>query len=272
MFYKRKLIKMIPKKIHYVWVGNNPKSQLILNCIESWKTQLPDYELIEWGNESIKDIDIPYLHEAYEHKKWAFVSDVIRLYALYTQGGIYLDTDVEVRDSFNSFLEHDFFSGYELHNNIYSPIVTAVMGASPQNSIIKDLLDNYKCNSFITDKNRFNLLPNTARVTKYFEQKFKIAPPYDGETTLYLTENSIIYPYYFFCTPKKNKPNYSIHLFDGSWIPGFSRRDKITFAGYSIARFKRVANNEILDLGISDQIILIINVSKNKKFALIRNG
>lgn len=263
---------MIPKKIHYVWVGNSPKSQLILNCIESWKTQLPDYELIEWGNESIKDIDIPYLHEAYEHKKWAFVSDVIRLYALYTQGGIYLDTDVEVRDSFNSFLKHDFFSGYELHNNIYSPIVTAVMGARPQNSIIKDLLDNYKLNSFITDKNRFNLLPNTARVTKYFEQKFKISPPYDGETTLYLTENSVIYPYYFFCTPKKNKPNYSIHLFDGSWIPGFARRDKVTFAGYSITRFKRVANNETLDLGINDQIILIINVSKNKKFALIRNG
>lgn len=262
---------MIPKKIHYVWVGTAPKSALILKCIDSWKKYLPDYEIIEWGNESVDLIDNQYLREAFAHKKWAFVSDIIRLYALYTQGGIYLDTDVEVRASLDQFLKHEFFSGHELHNHTYLPILTAVMGAKQNNAIIKDLLDNYKNRPFIIN-NRFDLQPNTLRVTDYFKNKFQIYPPYNGEMTLQLTDNAIIYPYYFFCTPKANKPNYTIHHFDGSWIPGFARRDKLTMGKLTLTRFKKVANNETLDLGVKDKLLLSINISKNKKLALIYNG
>ncbi|EKT54174.1 glycosyltransferase family 32 protein [Providencia burhodogranariea] len=103
---------MIPKIIHYIWVGDNQKPQFVLDCIATWKKYLPDYEIMEWGNECLKIIDNAYAHEAYENKKWAFVSDYIRLYALYKHGGIYLDTDVEVTKNFDDFLALDFFSGY----------------------------------------------------------------------------------------------------------------------------------------------------------------
>ena len=87
---------MIPKKIHYCWFGGNPLPSLAVKCIESWKKYLPDYEIKEW-NESNFDLNYnDYVREAYEAKKWAFITDVVRLYAMVTEGGIYMDTDVEV--------------------------------------------------------------------------------------------------------------------------------------------------------------------------------
>lgn len=262
---------MIPKKIHYVWVGDQPKPELVLKCIQSWKEQLPDYEIIEWGNDAVSLIDNQYIHEAFANKKWAFVSDVIRLYALYEYGGIYLDTDVEVRASFDEFLKHDFFTGHEIHNGIYAPIVTAVMGARPGSKIIGDLLNIYHDRTFIIN-DQFDMQPNTVKVTKYFEKEFNIHPPYKGEEAITLMDNCVVYPYYFFCTPKPNHPNYSIHLFDGSWIPGFARRDKISLFKFTLARFKKVANNEVLDLGIKDTVIFSINISKQIKYAIILKG
>lgn len=261
---------MIPKKIHYVWVGNNPKPELVLKCIESWKRHLPDYEIIEWGNESVSLIDNQYLQEAFTHQKWAFVSDVIRLYALYTQGGIYLDTDVEVRQSLNPFLTNSFFTGHEIYNNRCLPVITAVLGASPKNTIIKDILDKYNNLHFI-ENNKLNMMPNTERFAQYFKEEYNISPPYNAESTIKLTDNSYIYPYYYFCTPKPNHVNYTIHLFDGSWIPGFARRDKLRFLNLSLTRFKRVSKNDVLDIGIKDHILFTIPISKNTKYALILN-
>lgn len=80
---------MIPKKIHYCWFGGNPLPPLAVKCIESWKKYLPDYEIKEW-NESNFDLNYnDYVREAYEAKKWAFITDVVRLYAMVTEGGIY---------------------------------------------------------------------------------------------------------------------------------------------------------------------------------------
>ena len=80
---------MIPKKIHYVWVGGNPKSKDIERCIKTWKKHLPDYEIIEWNENNFDINSNQYVKKAYEHKKWAFVSDYIRMYAIYNYGGIY---------------------------------------------------------------------------------------------------------------------------------------------------------------------------------------
>lgn len=262
---------MIPKKIHYVWVGTNPKPELVLRCIESWKEYLPDYEIIEWGNDTISLIDNQYLQEAYEHQKWAFVSDVIRLYALYHHGGIYLDTDVEVRQSLDQFLTNDFFTGHEIYNDKCLPVITAVLGAAPKNVIIKTILEEYENITFI-ENNKLNMTPNTERVTQYFKERFNITPPYNPESIIELTNNSYIYPYYYFCTPKPNHPNYTIHLFDGSWIPGFARRDKLTLRNLSLTRFKRIAKNDALDIGIKDRVLFTIPISKDLKYALILNG
>ena len=89
-------IEMIPKKIHYCWFGENKKNKLVLKCIESWKHFFPDFEIIEW-NESNTDLhENRYVECAYQLKKWAFVSDYVRMKVLYENGGIYFDTDVEV--------------------------------------------------------------------------------------------------------------------------------------------------------------------------------
>ena len=101
-------IVIIPKKIHYIWFGGNPKTELILKCIESWKKYMPDYEIIEW-NESNFTFDNAYAKEAYENKKYAFVSDYARLKVVYEYGGIYLDTDVELVKSLQPLLEKGGF-------------------------------------------------------------------------------------------------------------------------------------------------------------------
>lgn len=87
---------MIPKTIHYVWVGPNEKTSEVKNCIASWRKSCPDYKIVEWNDEVLSSINNRYLHEAYKAGKWAFVSDVLRLYALLS-GGIYCDTDVEIK-------------------------------------------------------------------------------------------------------------------------------------------------------------------------------
>ena len=104
---------MISKKIHYVWFGRGEKNERIKHCIESWKKYLPDYEIIEW-NEDNFDINLnDFTKQAYESKKWAYVSDVARLWVLYNEGGIYFDTDVEVYQPLDIFLNQEGFMGFE---------------------------------------------------------------------------------------------------------------------------------------------------------------
>ena len=102
---------MIPKIIHYCWFGQKDKPEDVLNAISSWKKFCPDYQLKEW-NESNFDIHFsPYVEEAYKNKKWAFVSDVARLYALSMEGGIYMDTDMQVLKSFDALTDTEFLIG-----------------------------------------------------------------------------------------------------------------------------------------------------------------
>lgn len=135
---------MIPKIIHYVWLGHGEKSDKIKHCIESWKKYLPDYEIKEW-NEDNFDINYnDFTRQTYEKKQYAFTSDVIRLYALYTEGGIYMDTDVEVYKPLDEFLNEPAFTGFE---DINYP-VTATLGAEKGNPVIKMMLDYYNCIDF----------------------------------------------------------------------------------------------------------------------------
>lgn len=258
---------MIPKKIHYIWIGNQPKSELILNCIASWQKYLPDYEIIEWNNDSLAIFNNAYVTEALANKKWAFVSDYIRLYALKTEGGIYLDSDVEVTKNLDGFLKHSFFTGYELYDDIYSP-VTAVMGAEPQNHIITDLLAEYDDLHFV-EKNSMNLVTNTTRISLYFTKKFGLTQPYDGMQTTLLTEHAVIYPAHFFCTPKFNHENFSIHHFNGSWCPSYDRKDKLTLFGWTFARLKKQRDTGDLPLSQNEKIVIKLPVSKKKLYVLI---
>lgn len=104
---------MIPKKIHYCWFGRNPLPELAVRCIESWKKYCPDYEIIEWNEDNYDINKISYVKEAYQARKWAFVTDYVRLDVVNQYGGIYLDTDVELLKSLDPLLKYKSFFGME---------------------------------------------------------------------------------------------------------------------------------------------------------------
>lgn len=109
---------MIPKKIHYCWFGRGEKPKLAQKCIESWKKYCPDYEIIEW-NEDNFDLDCNgYTRYCYDNKKWAFLSDYVRLVVVAEHGGVYFDTDVELLKSPDALLKYGAFYGFEDEKNI----------------------------------------------------------------------------------------------------------------------------------------------------------
>lgn len=109
-------MQKIPKIIHYCWFGRGDYSDLVIKCMQSWQEHLPDYKIILW-NEDNFDVNMnDFVRQAYEQKKYAYVTDYVRLYALYHYGGIYMDSDVEVIKPINEFLHHRAFLGYEKQN------------------------------------------------------------------------------------------------------------------------------------------------------------
>ena len=235
---------IIPKKIHYCWFGNGEKPKFICDCINTWKTVLNDYEIVEW-NESNFDINInKYVKEAYEQKKYAFVSDYVRVYALYNYGGIYFDTDVTVFKKFDDLLENDSFWGFEEKNYI----ATSTIGAKKGNKLIKKFLDSYENKSFLKEDGAIDTLTNVAIVSKIISN---LGVKLDG--TFQKVENiAAVYPQEYFspydyinCYSKKTDKSYAMHHFYKSWLP-FSARLKAfikknvakVFGGENIARLR----------------------------------
>lgn len=135
---------MIPKIIHFVWFGGKPYPKKIQYCIDSWKRILPDYQFIRWDESNFDVNYVPFTKQAYEHGMWAFVSDYVRIKALYEQGGWYLDTDVEVLKSLAPFEDNKVTLGTDENGSL-----TAVYGTEPQNAIWKNILDVYNQTEFI---------------------------------------------------------------------------------------------------------------------------
>ncbi|MEG2275979.1 MAG: capsular polysaccharide synthesis protein [Clostridia bacterium] len=195
----------IPKKIHYVWVGGKEKPADIKRCMKTWQKYLKDYEIIEW-NESNFDIDShPFVKAAYKAKKWAFVSDYIRAYAIYNQGGIYLDTDILMLDKLDDLLENKAFVGYENDDHPF----TAVFGAEPGHPFIKDMLDYYNN----LDIN-FNFSDNnTISVSNLLIEKYGCKL---GNIEQTLKEDIKVYKDGVLCNPSKDTK--TIHIFTGTWL------------------------------------------------------
>lgn len=207
----------IPKILHYCWFGRNPETELMQKCMASWERFLPDYELKLWNEDSFDVASNLYAKQAYEAHKWAFVTDYVRLYALYEFGGIYMDTDVEVLKKLDAFLDHSAFSGFD--NDLHIP--TGIMGAERNQPWIKRLLDYYTNKPFIKSDATLDLTTNCMTITKISSQEFGFEP---GGCLQTLRSGVVIYPKDYFC-PKSWKtkeliltPNtHTIHHFDGSW-------------------------------------------------------
>lgn len=226
----------IPKIIHYCWFGRNKKSKLIEKCIKSWENFCPDYKIICWDEDSFDITSNSFVEEAYKNKKWAFVSDYVRLYALYHCGGIYLDTDAEILKNIDRFLNEEAFSGYE--EDVFIP--AAIMGAEKGNVWIKALLNYYDGRSFIKSNGALDLTPNTEIITSLSFKDFS----FNIGNNKIERGNVSLYPSVYFNPYKKNnlsKKNkfdsftnyvctndtYIIHHNSLSWLPSKTLSGKL---------------------------------------------
>ncbi|MDD4036127.1 MAG: glycosyltransferase [Bacilli bacterium] len=195
----------IPKIIHYVWMGGKEKPRAIKKCMKTWNKFLSDYKIIEWneGNFDIKSH--PYVYAAYKTKKWAFVSDYVRAWVIYTYGGIYLDTDVFVIDNLDVLLENKAFVGYEKEDYPF----TAVFGAEKGHPFIKDILnyyDNIENYEFEFNNN------NTISVSDLLTDKYDCKK---GNIEQTLRTGIKVYKDNVLCNPSLD--SLTVHLFYGSW-------------------------------------------------------
>lgn len=147
---------MIPKVIHYCWFGRNPLPQSAQKCIVSWKKFFPDYEIKEWNEDNFDVRMMPYTAEAYDAKKYAYVSDVARFWVLYNEGGLYFDTDVEVVKSFDDIIADGPFMGIETPavENVSFPTVNPGLGLASESGHVffKQIMDYYKKSHYINPK------------------------------------------------------------------------------------------------------------------------
>ena len=202
---------MIPKIIHYVWVGHNPKSKIIEECIQTWHEKLPDYKIIEWNEENFDMHENRYIEEAYAAKKWAFVSDYIRARVIYEQGGIYLDTDVRVIDKLDELLTNRAFIGFE--NKDY--LSAAIFGAESGHPFIKDILNYYVGLDFKFDKNNQMAGVNSLSVTDILKENYDLKT---GNFEQLLKDDIHVYSDGVLCNPSAYSK--TIHLFTGTWMDG----------------------------------------------------
>lgn len=215
---------MIPKIIHYCWFGRNPLPASAQECIASWRKSLPDYEIKEWNEDNFDVNIIPYTQQAYEAKKYAFVSDYARFWVLYHYGGLYFDTDVEVIKSFDDIVERGSFMGLEIDGTKKNTKIAIApglgLGAEADMDIYRIILDGFTKIDFYDasgQRNHFSMIP---MVTKMFLERGLVA---NGQIQQIC--GITIYPQCFFnpynCSNGRlqiSSDTHSIHWYSASWM------------------------------------------------------
>lgn len=205
---------MIPKVIHYCWFGHNELPKSALHCIESWKKYLPDYQIKEW-NESNFDVNIiPYVSEAYNARKYAFVSDYARFWILNRYGGLYFDTDVEIIRDLTHIIDNGPFMGCEI-DPLHDPCEDRGLGVNPglglglesHNPIIEEIIYEYSLRHFINDDGSYNY----KTIVKYTTEKL-MEHGLTEIPDIQVVSGITIYPKTYFC-PKDYRTGV-IHLSD----------------------------------------------------------
>lgn len=223
---------MIPKKIHFCWLSGEEYPPLIQYCINTWKQFLPDYEIVLWDTKRFDINSVAWVKEAFEAKKYAFAADYIRFYALYTEGGIYLDSDVEILKTFTPLLECKSFIGFEAATEM---VEAAIVGSESGMEWCKKILDFYTTKHFSPKMDVSNILAPivTGDAIRTIYPKFPVKMPV--EPISLNNGEFMVYPAYFFSPIKydieknyskikisssryhKNPDTYCIHRFNASW-------------------------------------------------------
>lgn len=238
---------MIPKTIHYCWFGRNSKPMFAKKCMKSWKKYCPDYKIIEW-NEDNFDLDAcpPYVRQAYEAKKWAFVTDYVRLKVVYDHGGIYLDTDVELRKSLDELRGYRAYFGFEDGVHINTGLG---FGAESGNVLLAELMDDYRDIPFVKADGDFDITSCPVRNTEVF---LRHGLKQDDSFQL-LTDNVAVLPSIYLCPVDYHlrrkdgfEMAYSIHWFSASWYAEEQLRNLKKWRDYERRDYIRHAPNRWL--------------------------
>lgn len=240
----------IPKIIHYCWFGQKGIPETELQCMASWKVFLPDYEFRFW-NESTFNIDqsVPYVKECYRAKKYAFVSDYVRMYVLNRFGGVYLDTDVEVLKPIDQFLEDEFFIGFENRTMLGTGIIGSVKG----HWLTKEMLDYYASHNFI-DANGNQDVTTNVKILSGLIAKYGFVPENKEQVIrdLHIYERDIF-------QPKKLSANefrvtdrtVTLHKISGSWLTEREKRrgESLIWRNFFRPNLRRVRKMLVCVLG-----------------------
>lgn len=198
---------MIPKIIHYCWFGGRLKPDTLKQCLESWKKYCPDFEIIEWNETNTKHYQNKFFKDALRKKKYAFVSDYIRVKVLYEFGGIYLDTDMLLLKPINTLLNYNFFSGFEVEDRVNY----ALFGGIKKHMFFFEMLNYYNKTEF----DEFNppiithAFKNVINSTTLKENEILFKPDCFYPLTFQNREKD----YTLFITEE----TYAVHLWDHSW-------------------------------------------------------
>lgn len=206
----------IPKIIHYCWFGGNPKPKLAEKCIKSWKKYCPDYEIVEWNEDNFDLSATPnYVRQAMAAGRWAFVTDYVRLRALTEQGGVYMDTDVELVKPLAPYLKHQAFAGFEHPERVQ----TGLLACEKEFPLFQEFLHHYDNISFLLPDGTADTTTNVQVLTDLCLSKGLVL-----NDRLQTVAGLTIYPREIFCPVdfdtkvlKKNRKTVAIHWFSGSW-------------------------------------------------------
>lgn len=218
---------MIPKIIHYCWLSSDPFPAEIAGWIATWHQHLPDYELMLWNLERFPLSRSVWVKEAFEARKYAFAADYIRLHALYEYGGIYLDSDVEVRKPFGELLARPFLLGYERNGSIEG----GIMGAEPHAPWVKACLDHYRDRHFIRPDGSMEMT--------------ELPKILDGCLNQFGLDRSLILPWDYLtaCSPHiepaVTENTRTVHHFYGGWLEAFRRADLLKLGSYRLVKVKK---------------------------------
>ena len=231
---------MIPKIIHYIWLGSSEYPAIVQQCIASWKRYLPDYELRLWTDDTLREMKSAWLDECVASGKWAFAADFIRLWAIREYGGIYLDTDCLVCRSFDDLLSNKMFIGRE--NSVHidgrrteNYLTSCCFGAEAHHPFIEQCYAYYAGKHFVTstDKSMPISLQYDLRIINYVQSELAKSIGYnallsaDGRQSLSFGVE--VYPKEYFDIGNASNGGYCSHLALGSWRENVCEPEKTTW-------------------------------------------
>ncbi|MBQ4494028.1 MAG: glycosyl transferase [Elusimicrobiaceae bacterium] len=269
---------MIPKIIHYCWIGNKPLPALAKKCIKSWQRVMPDYEINRWDETNYNFKKNKFMAQAYAQKKWGFVPDYARLDIIYNYGGIYLDTDVEVLKRFDEFLTYPAFCGFESEHFV---ALGLGFGSCKGNKVIKELMKPYENLDFTLEDFivKQASLYTAINVGKWQKEGCVPSPLLQTQNLIKICglkqqdkrqslQGLEVFPTKYFCPrnqfniPVKTPVAYSVHWYNASWLPWYYR----AYAKLTKLLFKILGKNFIYLYKIKHKCDDIKNFCLNKKF------